>query len=72
MFALILLISVQGLTVFMLPNAVPNTMHAQTDRQTDRIAGPIVHKPQWYWYLRNSELCEFYNDAICSNEINHV
>jgi hypothetical protein len=36
MFALILLISVQGLTVFMLPNAVPNTMHAQTDRQTDR------------------------------------
>jgi len=46
MFALILLISVQGLTVFMLPNAVPNTMHAQTDRQTDRIAGPIVHKPQ--------------------------
>jgi len=36
MFALILLISAQGLSVFMLPNAVPNTMHAQTDRQTER------------------------------------
>jgi hypothetical protein len=44
----------------------------ERERERERIAGPIVHKPQWYWYLTNSELCELYNDAICSNEINHV
>jgi hypothetical protein len=34
MFALILLTSVQGLTAFMLPNAVPNTRHACMDAHT--------------------------------------
>jgi len=67
MSALILLNSIQGLTAFMLPNAVPNTMHARMQRVRGGVAGPTVHKPWRYWYLRNSELCELYNDAICSN-----
>jgi len=54
MFALILLISIQRLTAIMLPNAVPNIMHARMQRERERereretereLQVPIVHKP---------------------------
>jgi hypothetical protein len=58
MFALILLISVQGLTAFMLPNAVPSTRHArmQTERE---LQVPLFtnHGDTGTWEIQNCVDC---------------